>query len=111
MPKIFESRDLSVKEEKGMRVKTLANATMLGTDALQVKQIMLEAGTKSETFAAVEAERFIYVIHGKGQAYVGEEVFPLETESVLWLEKQDAFMLEADETELELLLCQAPAME
>jgi hypothetical protein len=51
------------------------------------------------------------VIRGKGQAYVGQQAFPLSNESVLWLEKEDTFYMEAGLEGLEVLLCQAPAAE
>lgn len=111
MPTIFEPKDLPVTEKNGVNVATLANQAMLGTKALQVERITLEAGAKSSTFEVFENERFAYVIRGKGQACVAEQEFPLEAESVLWLEKGDAFYLEAGADGLEVLLCHAPANE
>lgn len=111
MPTIFEPKDLPIDEKTGMKIATLANQPMLGTDALQVKHITLDANSKSETYHAGNFERFVYVISGKGKAQVGSEAFPLETESVLWLEKQDSFHFETETDDLELLLCHAPAGE
>ena len=111
MPIIFEPKDLPVAEKDKVKITTLANQAMLGTPALQVQRIMLEAGTRSESFHAETVERFLYVINGQGQADVGEQRFPLERESILWLEKSDSFWLEAGAAGLELLLCQAPASE
>lgn len=108
MPTIFESKDLPLDEKTGIKIATLANQTMLGTDALQVKRITLNANSKSDSYSAENAERFVYVISGKGQARVGNESFPLEAESVLWLEKSDSFHFETDTNELEILLCYAP---
>jgi len=111
MPTIFEPKDLPLDEKTGVKIATLANQAMLGADTLQVKRITLETNSKSESFGAENAERFVYVISGKGQARVGTESFPLETESVLWLEKSDSFFIETESNELELLLCYAPAGE
>lgn len=111
MPTIFESKDLPVTEKNGVNITTLANNAMLGADALQVERIMLEAGAKSSMFEALDAERFVYVVRGKGQAYVGEQAFHLDAESMLWLEKDDTFFLEAGADGLEVLLCHAPASE
>ena len=108
MPTIFEAKDLPIDEKTGMKIATLANQAMLGTDALQVRRITLNANSKSETFDKENMERFVYVISGKGQAQVGRESFPLKAESVLWLEKSDAFHFETNADELELLLCYAP---
>ena len=111
MPIIFEPKDLSVIRKNGASLTTLANSARLGTDALQVERIDLAAGVKTASYPAVEAERFIYVIRGNGQAWVSEQKFPLAAESVLWLEKDEAFTLEAGEVGLEVLLCRAPAGE
>ena len=112
MPTIFEPKDLPVIEKNGVNIATLANRTMLGTNALQVERIMLEASAKSSTFEAVDAERFMYVVRGKGQAFVGEQPLPLDAESMLWLEKDEPFYLEAGaDGGLEVLLCHAPASE
>ena len=108
MPTIFEPKDLPIDEKTGVKIATLANQAMLGTDALQVKRITLSANSKSESFDAENMERFVYVISGKGQAQVGNEFFQLEAESVLWLEKTDSFRFETEANELELLLCYAP---
>lgn len=111
MPTVFEPTDLPAIERNGVNVTTLANQAMLGTDALQVQRIALNAGAKSESFVAESAERFVYVIHGQGQALVDGQVFPLDVESVLWFEKGDAFHFEAGTDGLEVLLCQAPSGE
>lgn len=111
MPTIFEPKDLPVTEKAGLNITTLANQAMLGTDALQVQRITLAAGTKSEEFGASQAERFVYVVRGRGQAHVSGQVFPLDVESVLWCEKGDAVHFEAGTDALEVLVCQAPAGE
>jgi len=111
MPTIFEPKDLPVTQRNGAKIATLANRAMLGTHALQVERIMLEASAKSSMFEAVDAERFVYVVQGGGQANVSEQAFPLDAESMLWLEKDDTFYLEAGTDGLEVLLCHAPASE
>ncbi len=111
MPTIFEPKDLPIDEKTGIRIATLADQAMLGTSALQVKRITLDANSISESFGAENAERFVYVVRGKGLADVADETFPLNAESVLWLETSDAFYFEANEDGLEVLLCRAPAGE
>jgi mannose-6-phosphate isomerase-like protein (cupin superfamily) len=48
-------------------------------------------------------------VRGAGLAYVGSKPFPLEPESMLWLEPGDTFSIEAGLDKLEVLVCQAPA--
>jgi len=111
MPTIFDPKDLPVAETGGIHTTTLANSTLLGTNALAVQRIHLAAGASTPAFEPAAVERFIYVIRGEGRARVGEQVFPLAAESVLWLEVDDAFFLEAGASGLEVLLCRAPASE
>lgn len=109
MPTIFEPKDLPIDEKPGVKITTLANQTMLGSNALQVKRITMNANSKSDSFGAENAERFVYIVRGKGQAQVGNESFPMDAESVLWLEKGDEFHFESGANGLEVLLCNAPA--
>lgn len=111
MPIIFEPNDLKVIKKNSASVAVLANNSKLGIDALQVERVELKNAARTSSYEAIEAERFIYVIRGKGQARIGDQSYPLEAESVLWLEKEDTFYLEASEDGLEVLLCQAPASE
>jgi hypothetical protein len=111
MPTIYDPKDFSVIKKNGVNIATLANQAMLGTNALQVEKILLQAGAESASYPPGDGERFVYVIRGKGQANVNERAFPLNAESVLWLETGDTFYLEAGSDVLEVLFCQAPATE
>ena len=111
MPTIFQPKDLPVTEKNGVNIATLANRAMLGSNALQVERIRLETSVKSSMFKAADAERFVYVIRGNGRAYVSEQAFQLDAESMLWLEKDDTCYLEANTGGLEVLLCHAPGNE
>ena len=109
MPTIFEPNDLPIRNQDGVTYTTLANAAMLGADALQVERVILESGKKTEFAKAVEAEQFLYVILGTGQANVGDEMFPLVPESMLWIESGEKYTLQAGTEQLEILVCRAPA--
>ena len=111
MPTIFEPKDLPAIKKDGQSLTTLANMAMLGTDAMEVERIILDANASTSNFEAVNAERFLFVIHGAGQAHVGEQAFTLQAESLLWLETPDTFYLMAGADGLEVLLCRAPAGE
>lgn len=111
MPIVFEPKDLKIIKKNGASVAVLADYSKLGTNALQVERIELKNTAKTSAYEAKDAERFIYVIRGKGQACVGDQNYPLGSESVLWLDKEDTFHLEASEEGLEVLLCQAPASD
>lgn len=96
-------------EHNGVLLTTLANAAMLGVEALDVQRFTLEAEADTPSFGAAQAERFVYVIRGEGDARVAGESFPLAPESILWIEPADVFSLQAGLQGLDVLLCRAPA--
>ncbi len=109
MPTIFEPEDLPVTRQNGLSLTTLADAAMLGTDALAVERITLDANANSPDFEAANIERFLYVIRGVGGAHVGGQILPLEPESILWIEADDSYSLHSGAQGLEVLICRAPA--
>jgi len=111
MPNILEPKDIRAIKKNGGKVAVLADYATLGTNALQVERIEIQESARTDVFEAVDAERFVYVIRGSGQARIGQDQYRLAPESVLWLERQDAFSLEGGKGGLEVLLCRAPAGE
>ncbi len=109
MPTIVQPDELPRLRQKGLSLTTLGTAAMLGTDALHVERLKLDANTCTAPFGAVQAERFLYVIRGGGQAQAGSEKFALAPESMLWIEAQDSYTLESGPEGLEVLVCRAPA--
>ncbi len=109
MPKIFEPQDLPLLRQTGASLTTLGTSAMLGTAALQVERIRLEANAAMLASGTANAERFLYVIRGGGQARVGTEEFPLAAESVLWIEAEDSYIVQSGPEGLEVLVCRAPA--
>ena len=53
-------------------------------------------------------EEMLYIISGSGSAQVGAERYPLQPESLLWLEHGDTYSLEAGPEGLEVLQYCAP---
>ncbi len=110
MPTIFQPGDLSTVRQRGHSATMLANPAMLGTDALQVERICLDPNVMTSAFRAMNGERFLYVIRGAGNARVGDGAFPLEPESILWIEVDDCYVLQSGPQGLEVLVCSAPAV-
>lgn len=108
MPKIFEPQDLPLLRRTGVSLTTLGTSAMLGTAALQVERIRLDANAAMPASGTAHAERFLYVIRGGGQARVGSEEFPLTAESVLWIEAEDSYSVQSGPEGLEVLVCRAP---
>ncbi len=109
MPTIFSPADLKTTRASGTARATLADRAMLGSDALQVERLTLDASAKTPSTAAPDGEHFLYVIRGGGTARVGSQSFTLEPESMLWLEAGDEYSIESGAEGLEVLLCRAPA--
>ncbi len=107
MPTIFSPADLKTTRVGGAAHTTLADPAMLGSDALQVEHVTLDASAKTPAIAAPDGEHFLYVIRGTGTARVGAGMFPLEAESMLWLEAGDEYSIEAGAEGLEVLRCTA----
>jgi mannose-6-phosphate isomerase-like protein (cupin superfamily) len=55
-----------------------------------------------------DKDQLLYVIRGNGTAEVDERTFPLEEESVLWLESGEQYCFIAGENGLEILQGYAP---
>jgi len=111
MPTIFDPKDLSMTRQNNVAYTILANSSMIGSDALHIERVTLEAGSHTPPADAIPGEQFIYVVRGAGQAQIGEATYPLEHESILWIESGDAYSLKAGAEELEVLICRAPAGE
>jgi mannose-6-phosphate isomerase-like protein (cupin superfamily) len=109
MATILNPSDLTLTRLNGVTRATLANRDILGSDALHIERIALDPRARTLPAPASDAERFLYVARGAGLAYVGSKPFPLEPESILWLEPGDTFSIEAGLDKLEVLVCQAPA--
>lgn len=108
MPTIFNPSHLAVTRQSGATHTTLTDRAMLGADALHIERIALDPGAHTPPAQAPDAEHFLYVIRGAGSAHVGSKSFPLEPESILWLEAGDTCSLEAGADGLEVLSCRAP---
>ncbi len=109
MPTIFQPDELPHLRQKGASLTTLGTPATLGTDALHVERIRMDANTTTVAFGAAQAERFLYVVRGTGQAQAGAERFALAPESMLWIEAQDSYTLQSGPEGLEVLICRAPA--
>lgn len=108
MPKIIKTNDMKIVQEDGWQVVTLADAAIIGYPAMVAKWWTFQAGVSSPLLSRGNADELLYVINGSGQAIVQDETFPLDVESVLWLEDRDSYQLIAGEGGLEILQAYAP---
>lgn len=109
MPLIIKSDEMKPPQEgPGWRLQTLADSQAFGVSAMTAKNWVLEPNTVGPHITDVEPEQMLYVIRGSGVAIVGDERLPLEPESMLWIEPDDEYHLEAGPNGLEILQANAP---
>lgn len=112
MPKIINSDEMTIDTSNdGYTVTTVADASLIGYPAMVARWWTFQAGITGPTLSRGAADEFLYVIKGAGQAVVGNETFPLDEESVLWLEAGDTYQVTAGDTGLEILQAYAPGDE
>lgn len=109
MPIIINPDEMKPPQEgKGWRIQTLADGEDFGVPAMIAKNWQLEPNAVSPQITHDDTEQMLYVIRGSGTAVVGEEHFPLEPETMLWIEPGDEYHFEAGPNGLEILQANAP---
>jgi quercetin dioxygenase-like cupin family protein len=109
MPIIINPDETRLTDQgKGWSETTLADSQAIGTPAMVARRLSFEPYTTGPLKAHGETEQLIYVIQGGGEAQVNSEVYPLDTESMLWLEPGDQYRFKAGADGLEILQGYAP---
>ena len=96
------------KQGEGWKVTTLADSPGMGSSAMVARRWSLQSHARTPLIHHGEYEEILYVISGNGEAFVGDQSFTLDLESLLWLEPGDSYRLVAGETGLEILQGYAP---
>jgi quercetin dioxygenase-like cupin family protein len=109
MPIIINPDETRLTDQgEGWSETTLADSQTIGTPAMVARRLSFEPYTTGPLKAHGETEQLIYVIQGGGEAQVNSEVYPLDTESMLWLEPGDQYRFKAGADGLEILQGYAP---
>jgi quercetin dioxygenase-like cupin family protein len=110
MPIVVTSGEKQVRRGPGWSEVLLADPTTVGEPiAMSARRYTFESGVRSELIDFGSDESFLYVVRGEGNAQVGDELFALQEESVLWLNPGDPPMeLEAGAAGLDVLIARAP---
>ena len=87
----------------GWQIVTLADKQALGLATIVARRWSLKPNAHSTPMAHSDIEQLLFVVRGSGMAVVGSEKFPMEPESMLWLESGDCYHFEAGMDGLELL--------
>lgn len=108
MPKIIQSENMPEQSGTGWSIRTIANAEEIGFPAMVARWWVIEAGAQAPEHQRGTSDELLYVIRGTGKAQVGEQVFELDDECVLWLDEGECVQFVAGEEGLEILQGYAP---
>lgn len=108
MPRITRRADQVSKHGDGWEEAVLANTATMGAPAMAVHRWTLQSGAAGPSVLCGDREEWLYVIRGSGSAIVGAERLPLKPETVVWLQPNDRYHLEAGPQGLEALRTCAP---
>lgn len=96
------------RQGAGWAATTLADKGTIGVPALVARRWTFEPGAEGPWTTHGEVDQLIYVISGSGLARVNAISYPLQPESVLWLEPGDIYRFEAGPDGMEILQGYAP---
>ena len=109
MPIIVNADETKVtRTGPGWTEVTLADAQNIGAPAMIACRWVIEPGAQGPELVQGEVDQLLYVIQGNGLAIVDGQEFPLDDESVLWVEPGERYHFVAGENGLEILQGYAP---
>lgn len=109
MPTIIEPENMTnIQSGEGWSVKTIADATHIGTPAMVARWWTFQPGAQGPQQTRGKADELLYVIRGAGQALVNGQPYDLADECVLWVEENETYSFVAGEAGLEILQGYAP---
>ena len=109
MPVILNSDEVKIFEQgDGVTITTLVDKQVIGEPAMVARRWLLSPGKTSPEYTHGDSEQLMYVISGSGTAQVNGKAWPLEIETMLWLEPGDVYHFIASQEGLEILQGYAP---
>jgi quercetin dioxygenase-like cupin family protein len=109
MPVIIKANETRLTSQgEGWIETTLADSHNIGTPAIVARRWSFEPYTLGPLNTHGVVEQLLYVIQGDGEVHVNGEVYPLEGETMLWLEPGDQYQFKAGTDGLEILQGYAP---
>ena len=112
MPIIVNPEDMHENQRgEGWVELTLADARHFGVPAMVARRWTLEPGATGPLLTQGAEEQMLFVISGGGKAIVDGTDFPLDEESVLWVETGEQYQFVAGDAGLDILQGYAPGEE
>jgi len=109
MPRIITKKNIQCQSQfPGFQIKSVTEALNQDSQVMEVKRLILDPNIISPEFTHNGIDQLLYVIKGDGIAKVNSKEFPLDKESVLWLESGEKFHFISGGLGLEILQASAP---
>ena len=109
MPRIIKKEDIQVHPQiPGFQIKSVTETLNQDFKVMEVNCLILDPNIISPEFTHNDIDQLLYVIKGDGIAKVNSKEFPLDKESILWLETGEKYHFISGGLGLEILQATAP---
>ena len=109
MPRIITKKNIQCHQQfPGFQIKSVTEALNQDSQVMEVKRLILDPNIISPEFTHTDIDQLLYVIKGDGIATVNSKEFPLDKESILWLESGEKYHFISGSSGLEILQASAP---
>lgn len=109
MPRIIKNEDTICHQQiPGLQIKSITDALKPESQVMEVKRLIFDPNISGPEFTHTDIDKLLYVIKGDGIAKVDNQEFPLDKESILWLESGEKCQFIAGGMGLEILQGSAP---
>ena len=108
MPRIIKKVDIQGHPQiPGFQIKSITETLNQDSKVMEVKRLILDPNIISPEFTHNDIDQLLYVIKGDGIAKVNSKEFPLDKESILWLESGEKYLFISGGLGLEILQANA----
>ena len=108
MPRIIKKENIQCHPQiPGFQIKSVTEVLNQDSRLMEVKRLILDPNIISPEFTHNEIDQLLYVIKGDGIAKVNSKEFPLDKESILWLESGEKYLFISGGLGLEILQANA----
>ena len=108
MPRIIKKEDIQCHPQiPGFQIKSVTETLNQDSKVMEVKRLILDPNIVSPEFTHNDIDQLLYVIKGDGIAKVNSKDFPLDKESILWLESGEKYHFISGGLGLEILQANA----
>ena len=104
MPRIIKKEEIQGHPQiPGFQIKSVTETLNQDSQVMEVKRLILDPNIISPEFTHIDIDQLLYVIKGDGIGKVNSTEFPLDKESILWLESGEKYHFISGNLGLEIL--------